>query len=64
MHRFERVASFLQADPKWITREVQATIERALGLWPKAAPELLRERWAETLLARLDTLRLVQEVRG
>jgi serine/threonine-protein kinase HipA len=63
MHRFERVARFLKVDPKWITREVRTTIERALDLWPKAAPELLGERWAETLLARLDTLRLVQEVR-
>lgn len=64
MHRFERVASFLKVDPKWITREIKAIIERALDLWPKAAPELLGERWAKTLLARLDTLRLVQEVRG
>jgi serine/threonine-protein kinase HipA len=64
MHRFERVASFLGVDPKWITREVRATIERALDLWPKAAPELLGEHWAETLLVRLDALRLVQEVRG
>lgn len=64
MHRFERVASFLGVDPKWISREVRATIERALDLWPKAAPELLGEHWAETLLVRLDALRLVQEVRG
>ena len=63
IHRFERVASFLKVDPKWITREVRTTIERALDLWPKAAPELLGERWAETFLARLNTLRLVQEVR-
>lgn len=64
MHRFERVASFLGVDPKWITREVRLTIERALDLWPKAAPELLGERWSKTLLARLDTLNLVREVRG
>lgn len=64
MHRFERVASFLNVDLKWITREVRTTIERALDLWPRAAPELLGDRWAETLLARLSTLKLVQDVRG
>ncbi|MGC6330322.1 type II toxin-antitoxin system HipA family toxin [Rhizorhabdus sp. FW153] len=64
MHRFEHVARFLRVEPKWITREVRTTIERALDLWPKAAPEVLGERWAEALLARLDRLRLVQEARG
>jgi serine/threonine-protein kinase HipA len=64
MLRFEQVARFLKVDPKWIIREVRITTERALDLWPKAAPELLGERWAKTLLARLDTLRLVREVRG
>jgi serine/threonine-protein kinase HipA len=62
MHRFERIAKFLHVDPKWIVREVTATIERALDLWPKAAPELLGEQWSEKLLARLDTLKLVSEV--
>ncbi|MBB5712596.1 type II toxin-antitoxin system HipA family toxin [Sphingomonas xinjiangensis] len=61
-HRFERVASFLRIDPKGIKREVTATIERALDLWPKAAPELLGERWAEQLIDRLQTLRLVREL--
>ncbi len=64
LHRFERVASFLKVDPKWFLREVRTCVERALDLWPKAAPELLGERWAATLLARLDTLRLVEEVRA
>jgi serine/threonine-protein kinase HipA len=64
MHRFERVASFLQVDPKWIVREVRVTIERALDLWPRAAPDLLGERWSQMLLARLETLQLVQEIRG
>ncbi|HEY1607374.1 MAG TPA: type II toxin-antitoxin system HipA family toxin [Allosphingosinicella sp.] len=64
MHRFERVASFLGVDPKWIAREVAGTVERALDLWPKAAPELLGESWAKTLLKRLGTLKLVSEVKG
>jgi serine/threonine-protein kinase HipA len=64
LHRFARVASFLHVDPDWIVREVRTTIERALDLWPGAAPELLGDRRAETLLARLGTLGLVQEVRG
>ncbi|MCB4861168.1 MULTISPECIES: type II toxin-antitoxin system HipA family toxin [Sphingobium] len=64
LHRFERVASFLRVDPKWVVREVKATVERALDTWPATAPELLGERWSGTLLARLNTLALVQEVRG
>jgi serine/threonine-protein kinase HipA len=64
LHRFERVANFLKVDPRWITHEVRMTVERALALWPGTAPELLGDRWAETLLARLGTLRLVQDVRG
>jgi serine/threonine-protein kinase HipA len=64
LHRFERVASFLQVDRKWVVREVKATIERALETWPAAAPNLLGEKWAATLLARLDRLKLVREVRS
>lgn len=64
LHRFERVASFLRVDPKWILREVRTTIERALTLWPDVVPDLLGEKWATSLLARLETLKLVQEVRG
>ena len=62
LHRFERLASFLHIDPKWIVREVKTAIEQALDTWPTVAPELLGERWAAALLTRLDTLRLVQEV--
>ncbi|WP_454888219.1 type II toxin-antitoxin system HipA family toxin [Sphingobium herbicidovorans] len=64
LHRFERVASFLRVDPKWIVREVKTTVEHALDTWPVAAAELLGERWSATLLARLNTLTLVQDVRG
>lgn len=64
LHRFERIARFLNVDPRWILREIRTVVERALDLWPAAAPELLGERWAKMLLARLETLRLVQEVRG
>ena len=64
LRRFERVASFLRVDPRWIVREVKATVERALDSWPTAAADLLGERWSAMLLARLNTLTLVQEVRG
>lgn len=64
LHRFERVAGFLQVDPRWIVREVAATVERALDIWPAAAPELLGEKRSDMLLSRLDTLRLVQEARA
>jgi serine/threonine-protein kinase HipA len=64
LHRFERVASFLQVDRKSILREVQATVERALDTWPAVTPELLGEKWSAALLERLETLRLVQDVRA
>jgi serine/threonine-protein kinase HipA len=62
LHRFERVASFLRLDEKLITREVVATVRRALEHWPTLAPELLGEKKAKQLLDRLATLTLVDEV--
>jgi serine/threonine-protein kinase HipA len=64
LRRFERVARFLQLDPRWMAREVRTTVERALDLWPDAAPALLGEARATVLLERLDRLELVLEVRG
>ncbi|MDR2880280.1 MAG: HipA domain-containing protein, partial [Azoarcus sp.] len=64
LHRFERIASFLHVDARWLLREVKAAVERALDLWPAAAPELLGEAWATKLLDRLSTLQLVREVCG
>jgi serine/threonine-protein kinase HipA len=63
LHRFERVASFLRVDPKWVLREVKTAIERAQDIWPAAAPALFGEQRAATLLDRLPKLKLVQEVR-
>ncbi len=63
LHRFERVASFVQVDPKWIAREVKATVQRALDLWPMAAPELLGEERGKRIVERLSTLQLVREAR-
>jgi serine/threonine-protein kinase HipA len=63
IRRFERVASFLRVDPKWVLREVHTCIERARATWADAAPELLGEKWGKTLLSRLETLGLVQELR-
>ncbi|CDM62394.1 MULTISPECIES: type II toxin-antitoxin system HipA family toxin [Rhizobium] len=64
LHRFERVASFLRLDSKWITREVTTVVKRALELWPSAVPDLLGEERAKQIIDRLDTLKLVGEVRG
>ncbi len=64
LHRFERVASFVQVDPKWIAREVKATVQRALDLWPMAAPELLGEERGNRIIERLSTLQLVRETRA
>ena len=64
LHRFERVSSFLHVNPRWILREVRATVERALESWPVAAPDLFGEQRGTAILARLNMLKLVQEVRG
>lgn len=64
LHRFDRVASYLRLDPRLIRREVDATVKRALQSWPSTAPGLLGDERAGRLLERLDTLSLVQEVKG
>jgi serine/threonine-protein kinase HipA len=64
LHRFERVASFLRLDPKLILNEVRTCVAGALQTWPSIAPDLLGEEKAARLLNRLDTLRLVDEIRG
>lgn len=61
LHRFERIAAFLRVDRRWIAREVKSTVERAMELWPSAAPELLGEERAALIIGRLPGLQLVQE---
>ncbi|WP_017671808.1 type II toxin-antitoxin system HipA family toxin [Blastomonas sp. AAP53] len=62
LHRFERVAKYLDLDPKQLVGEVVRTVRRAIDLWPEAAPALLGDERAEKILARLCSLRLVDEV--
>ena len=62
LRRFERIASFLRVEPRWITREVKAAVERAMDIWPAAAPALLGEKRAAAIIERLPRLQLVQEV--
>lgn len=64
LHRFERVADFLEVDRKWITREVVRIVEQALDLWPAVARDLLGEQRGQALVDRLATLQLVREARG
>lgn len=64
LRRFRRVAEFLGLDPDWIEREVRATVQTALTHWPDAAARLLDAERAARLVTRLETLALVQEVRG
>jgi serine/threonine-protein kinase HipA len=64
LRRFERIASFLRIDPRWITREVRAAVERAMDLWPGAAPALLGEQRAAAIIDRLPRLQLVQDLRA
>lgn len=61
LHRFERLASFLRFDPKWILREVRATVKKARDAWPAAAIELFGDTRAKTFLDRMESLPLVHE---
>ena len=62
LRRFERVASYLDLDPRGIVREVSAIIDKAQALWPEAAPALLGEERGSMIVDRLERLPLVQEV--
>lgn len=64
LHRFERVARFLDLDPRWMTREVRNIVVKALDTWPALMPELLPRERASALLLRLEGLRIVEEARG
>jgi len=59
--RMRRVAAYLGLDPDWIEAEMKTVVRLALDRWPREAPQLLGEARAQDLLARLDTLSLVQE---
>jgi serine/threonine-protein kinase HipA len=64
LHRFERMASYLQLDPKGVLRDVRQTVEAALDLWPTKAPELLGEERGTQIIERLEGLQLVEEIRA
>jgi serine/threonine-protein kinase HipA len=64
LRRFRRVAEFLGLDADWIEREMRATVRTALERWPQEAPPLLGKERGDRLIARLNTLALVQEIRG
>lgn len=64
IHRFERVASFLGIDPRWMTRGVISSVNAALKQWPVAAPKLLGEERGKRIIDRLETLTLVKESRS
>lgn len=64
LRRFERVAKYLDIDPKQLVREVVKTVEQAVKVWPEAAPPLLGDERADKILTRLGTLQLVDEVMG
>jgi serine/threonine-protein kinase HipA len=61
LQRFERVARYLDLDPRWIVKEVSATVDRALETWPDAAPQLLGEQRGKVIVERLRSLPLVAE---
>jgi serine/threonine-protein kinase HipA len=62
LRRFERVAAYLDLDPRGIVKEVASIVGRALELWPEAAPRLLGEERGTAIVDRLRRLPLVEEV--
>jgi serine/threonine-protein kinase HipA len=62
LRRFDRVASFLQLDPRLVRGEVKTTIQLAQKLWPDAARALLSEEHANTLMRRMQDLTIVREI--
>jgi serine/threonine-protein kinase HipA len=63
--KFRRAADFLKVDPDKAEAEVRQVVQRALDLWPDMIRELpLPPALADTLIARLPTLRIVQETQA
>ncbi len=64
LHRFARIANYLQLDPKGVIREVRKTVETALDLWPSAAADLLGAKRGRQIIERLEGLQLVEDIRS
>ncbi|MDP1643864.1 MAG: type II toxin-antitoxin system HipA family toxin [Phenylobacterium sp.] len=63
--KFRRLAAFLDVDADRAEGEIRKVVQRALDQWPGLLQDLpLPSENADTLLARLQTLQLVQEVQG
>lgn len=64
LHKFRRAAEFLKIRPDVAEAEIRKTVQAALDLWPDLIRTLpLSADQADRVLARLDTLELVAEVR-
>jgi serine/threonine-protein kinase HipA len=63
LRRFERAAGLLNVEPKVLVKEVKATVEKALAVWPQLLKELpLTEEANRKLVDRLSKLQLVREI--
>jgi serine/threonine-protein kinase HipA len=59
LHRFRRIASFLDLEPDWIEKEIKKSVRTALDVWPDALRTLLPAKDAETLIDRMKQMPLV-----
>lgn len=65
LHKFRRAAEYLKIRPDVAEAEIRRTVQAALDLWPELIRTLpLTDDRADCLLARLDTLKLVADVRN
>jgi serine/threonine-protein kinase HipA len=61
LHRFRRIASFLDLEPDWIEKEIRKSVRTALDCWPDALRTLLSTNDAGTLIDRMNRMPLAVE---
>jgi serine/threonine-protein kinase HipA len=62
LHEFERMASYVDINPKVVVREIELTIERASDAWPKLTNELpWPKAVTKTLAARWPRLTMFED---
>ncbi|CAN7535257.1 type II toxin-antitoxin system HipA family toxin [Rhizobium sp. LjRoot98] len=61
LHRFRRIADFLELEPDWIEKEIKKSVRIALDNWPDMLRTLLPIKAAENLLYRMNQMPLVAE---
>ena len=61
LHRFRRIAGFLELEPDRIEKEIKKSVRTALDSWPDALRTLLPAKDAQTLIDRINQMPFVAE---